>query len=93
MQPVKPPNATRTLTAPPGHEDEIIDLPIIDVVIGDEKQHVHAMVSCWQPTVEELALMAAGTPVLLWIYGVQMPPAALTVGDPRLFSEHTKGKH
>lgn len=39
----------------------------------------NAMVSAWFPTPEELALLQAGQPIYLWIYGASHPVVALTV--------------
>ncbi len=40
------------------------------------------VLTAWQPTPDELAQLAAGEPVALWLLGDTLPPCALTVGDP-----------
>lgn len=39
------------------------------------------MVSAWEPTPDEIAKIAAGAPVYLWVYGTGHPPVMLTVGE------------
>ena len=39
------------------------------------------MASAWQPTAEELALLNAGEPIILRVYGTAHPPVMLSVGD------------
>lgn len=39
-----------------------------------------AVLSFWKPSPEELAQLAAGASVVLWVVGRTMPPVALTVG-------------
>jgi hypothetical protein len=38
-----------------------------------------AVVSYWKPTAEELAALAAGGSVALWVIGTTMPPVSLVV--------------
>lgn len=42
-----------------------------------------AVQSFWKPSAEELALLNAGHPVQLELWGVTMPPALLTVAVDR----------
>lgn len=39
------------------------------------------MCSAWEPTPAEIAQIAAGAPIYLWVYGTGHPPVMLTVGD------------
>lgn len=38
-------------------------------------------VSAWEPTPDEIALIAAGAPIYLWVWGTGHPPVMLTVGE------------
>jgi hypothetical protein len=40
------------------------------------------VVTEWQPTPAERAAISAGEPVVLWVGVKELPPVALTVGDP-----------
>lgn len=39
-------------------------------------------ISCWEPTPEERALIAAGGPVWLWVVGHTHPPLVLDAANP-----------
>jgi hypothetical protein len=39
------------------------------------------MRSAWYPTEEEKAAIAAGAPVVLWVWGSSHPPVALSTGE------------
>lgn len=75
------PGATRVLGAPPNWNEAkhgiCGTLPIRD---WRAENGVNYMISTWEPTQDELALLQAGAPVLLWVVGVQHPPVSLTVG-------------
>lgn len=94
MKPLYPENATRTFKAPSKSDDWCGDLGVIDVAVDltGKGDMYPAIVSVWQPSIEELALMAAGQPILLWVYGEQLQPMSLTVGDPRLLSMKSEGR-
>lgn len=82
MRPTQHPSNNDVLQAPSGATvDECRPLPITRVRYGD----VPGMVSYWQPTAEQLALLAAGKPVWLSVLGHTHPPLAIGVdGDGRL---------
>lgn len=72
--------ATRNLGAPPNWDGDVSKcnvLPIIDV----PTEQGPFMVSAWEPTPAELALLNAGESVQLWICGHSHPVVALTVSD------------
>ena len=50
-------------------------LPITRIVDGGITQ----VVSFWKPNADELAALAAGKPVMLFVVGNTMPPVALAV--------------
>lgn len=74
---------TRELGKPIGWDDktqgECGTLPVRDV--RDAPDKIPRMESAWLPTPEELALLNAGKPLILSIYGYSHPPVALYV-DP-----------
>jgi hypothetical protein len=75
MNPVDFPQANRTFTKPTSMTDEeCAPLRVHDT--GGE------LVSCWQPTEEERAAIAAGAPVWLRIFGRGHPPVVLEVAPP-----------
>lgn len=80
--------ATRNLGAPADWDPEKHGtcgiLPIRDEPHGPG---VNRMVSAWLPTPEEIALMAQGAPIYLYIVGPSHPVVALSVGEPPNESE------
>jgi hypothetical protein len=72
--------ATRVLGKPEGWDDDggvkCISLAIRDEQVSDQG---NVMISAWLPTPEEIALINAGQPVYLWIWGRGHPPVMLTV--------------
>ena len=59
-------------------EQEVYDLP----VWGGEVEGVPRCISCWEPSPEERALIAAGGPVWLWVVGHTHPPLVLDAQSP-----------
>lgn len=74
MQPIKPAGSNFTYKAPPGMP-ECQDLHVH--VYNDGECRI--ITSAWMPSPEELALLNAGQPVQLHIYGNGHPVVALTV--------------
>ena len=74
MKAVGFPQANKTLTALPGQEAEVYDLP----VWSDGNR----CISCWQPTDEERAAIASGAPIWLWVIGSTHPPVAVEALNP-----------
>ena len=73
-------NASRVLGAPPDWDGKDMTcgaLPVMDVLTPEGT----FMVSAWEPTPSELAALAAGATLKLWIRGSLHPVVALTVGD------------
>jgi len=72
---------TRTLGAPRGWDQQTDGrcgrLPIADAIC----EAGPVMESAWEPTPEEIALIAAGAPVILGIFGEFHPPVYLRVGE------------
>lgn len=73
--------ATRRLGAPEGWTEETEIpcgvLPIRDIQIDG----VNFMISAWELSADELAALANGETLKLWIQGVGHPVVAITVGD------------
>lgn len=77
MQPGEIRFATRTLGAPEGWDaeknGECATLPIRD--------RNGTMQSAWYPSIEEIAMMIAGRPVILTVWGSAHPPVSLHVEE------------
>jgi hypothetical protein len=74
MNPIKPANSNFIYTAPKGM-DNCNDLHVH--VYNDDD--VRIITSMWMPTPEELALLNAGQPVSLHVYGYTHPVVSVTV--------------
>lgn len=59
-------------------EQEVYDLH----VWGGEVDGIPRCISCWEPSPEERALIAAGGPVWLWVVGHTHPPLVLDAASP-----------
>lgn len=81
MRPTQHPSNTRVLGAPAGWDQQQLEcsaLAITDVTVDEQP----AVVSFWQPSTEELAILNAGGTIALWVFGRDMPPVALHA-EPR----------
>lgn len=79
MRRTQHPSNTRVLGAPAGWDQNALPcdaLPVTDVL----DRGGQFVVSFWVPSPEELAALAAGDPVQLWVAGTSMPAVALSVG-------------
>ena len=83
MHPIQHLSNNDVLQPPAGASvDECRALPITRVVYGSG---VPGVVSYWQPSPEQLRLLAAGAAVWISVLGMTHPPLALGVdGDGRL---------
>lgn len=55
---------------------------LLGLSIRDENiDGMNVMISAWEPTPSELALLNSGATIYLHIVGTQQPPVALTVGE------------
>lgn len=80
MQRTQHPSNNAVLGAPAGWDQTELPcgaLPITRTEAGG----VPAVVSYWQPSAAELALLNAGKPVALWVLGSTMPPVAVGVDE------------
>jgi hypothetical protein len=89
MKPIQHPTSNDVLRAPPGTTPEECRALFITRVSydhpWDSSRSTPGVVSYWQPTPEQLALLNAGKPVWLSILGATHPPLAIGVeGDGRL---------
>ena len=82
MHPGRILGATRSLGAP-NDWDKKTNGPCAGLVIRDvtlPKSGLNAMGSVWFPTPEEIAWIAAGAPIELWVLGDVHPPVIVQVG-------------
>lgn len=86
MRPTQHASNNDVLRAPPGVEiDSCRPLAITRVIYGEGEDRMAGVVSYWQPSAEELALLNAGRPVYLSCWGSTHPPVAIGVdGDGNL---------
>jgi len=83
MKPVNFPQANRVLKAPRGMEKECGDLHTFSDGVN--------CISCWQPTEEEIAAIAAGQPIyLLVVSGHTQPPVSVMATSPFITPEEAK---
>lgn len=78
MNRVQHPSNNGVLGAPAGWSQAELPcgaLPITRTHVGD----LPAVVSCWRPSVEELAVLNSGGSIALWVLGASMPPVSLEV--------------
>ncbi len=59
-------------------DQEVYDLPVWSGLAGG----TYRCISCWEPSEEERAAIAAGGPVWLWVAGHTHPPLVLDVASP-----------
>lgn len=71
-------NAILGVTRRLGKSQGYLGLPIRDIV---QDNGVPAMVSSWQPTPAEIALLVAGKPIYLLVEGTAHPPVLLYVPE------------
>lgn len=67
--------ANNKFVAPKGMEDTIFDL---HVWRGDDSEGVPNIISCWEPTDEEIQEIIETRKVWLFIQGVSMPPVSVS---------------
>lgn len=89
MRPIQHPTSNDVLAPPPGaSREECQPLFITRIVYEhpfDSSRTAPGVVSYWQPSPEQLALLNAGAPVWLSAMGMTHPPVAIGVeGDGRL---------
>lgn len=83
MKPVEFVGQTLVLRPPAGHDNataatKIGGLPVLLMRDGDGYPQI---VSCWKPSREELAQLAAGAVVRLVVWSAAMPPVSLDVAQ------------
>lgn len=77
MNPTDFPQANTTLKRPANMtEAECSDLRVL------RDPATHTILSCWMPTEEERAAIAAGGPIWLFVWSDAHPPVALSGKDP-----------
>lgn len=78
MDRMQHPSNNAVLGAPVGWDQKELPCGALPITRTDW-DGLPAVVSFWRPTAEELALLAAGGSVALWLIGNTMPPASLAV--------------
>lgn len=74
MEPIRFKDATDIITAPPGYEGKVKDLPVF--------ANGKVTISCWELTDDEFIKLCETKRVYLHILGNAMPPALLTIDSP-----------
>ncbi len=70
--------ATRVLGEAQGYQAlPVADQQVVDPTTGNE---VNVMHTAWHPTEDECLSLLRGAPIVLSVYGINMPPVLLTVG-------------
>jgi hypothetical protein len=82
MNKMQHPSNNAVLGAPAGWDQNQLPCSALPIT-RTEWDGMPAVVSFWKPTAEELAQLAAGGSVALWIVGQTMPPVALAVEPGR----------
>jgi len=77
MNPTYFPESNLLLTAPPSMP-ECLPLPVRRCVATEDKPGSY--ISCWEPTSEERAIIAAGGPVWVYVVGDGAPPPIAVSG-------------
>lgn len=78
MRPTQHPSNTRVIGAPKGWDQA--SQPCQALAVTDQVvEGVPALVSFWQPTPDEVKVLAAGGTVALWVFGGGMPPVGIEV--------------
>lgn len=81
MRPIQHPTNNAVFAAPPGATG-IAALACTRQVYHhpwDERQDIPYTITYWQPTQEELYMLAEGKPVMLTVLGTSMPPVKIGV--------------
>lgn len=78
MGPVPFPEQNKIFRAPEGMPN-CVDLPVWQ---GEAQDGSPVILSCWQPTREDIVRIAAGAPIWLGVYSRSLPPVCVTVTNP-----------
>jgi len=81
MRPVRIEGFTRELAK---GQPEYLNLCIRDERVDVAGQQCNAMVSSWEPTPQQLAILNAGGKVMLRILGSSHPPVSLWAEAPKM---------
>ncbi|WP_176048167.1 hypothetical protein [Burkholderia sp. BCC1644] len=81
MDRIQHPSNNAVLGAPQGWDHGELPCSALPITRVEFVEGVDAVASYWRPTSAELAALAAGAPVILYVIGRTMPPVALAVED------------
>ena len=85
MVPVEFTQQNFVYTKPKGWtDDQCSDLHVWkgSVDIGDDKTPMPTIVSCWQPSAEDIEAINAGQPIFMLITSDNQPPISITTINP-----------
>lgn len=85
MLPVSFPEQNFTYKKPEGWTDEqCMDLPVWkgNIAIDDHGNLAPVIISCWQPSKEDIESIAAGKPIYLFVTGTVLSPVSLATENP-----------
>lgn len=85
MIPVDFPERNFVFTKPKGWTDEqCSDLPVWrgQVPIDEVGNTAETIISCWQPSKEDIEAIVAGKPIFLYVTGSGQPPVSLSTDCP-----------
>lgn len=85
MLPISFPQQNFVYTKPEGWTDEQCgDLGVWkgNVPIDDNGNTAHTIISCWQPSKEDIEAIVAGKPIFLFITAPGQPPVSLSTENP-----------
>lgn len=78
MRYIQHPSNNKVLGAPGGWDQKAIECGALPVTVTELEGHA-VMVSFWKPDATDLAKLAQGGSISLWIYGQQHPVVAVGV--------------
>jgi hypothetical protein len=90
MLPIDFPERNFIYTKPQGWTDEqCIDLPVWkgQVPIDDKGNTDHTIISCWQPSKEDIEAINAGKPIYMYVTAMAQPPVSLSTEYPFIQQE------
>jgi hypothetical protein len=92
MLPVSFPQANFVYKKPEGWTDEQCgDLSVWkgNVALDDHGNSAHTIISCWQPSKEDIEAINQGKPIFLYVTALGQPPVSLSTENPFIQQEQT----
>jgi len=85
MLPINFPEKNFVYTKPEGWTDEQCgDLDVYkgQVAIDEKGNTAHTIISCWQPSKEDIEAINQGKPIFLFITAIGQPPVSMSTENP-----------